>query len=86
MKQLQQQYNQQKYCSKDFSDQQLARDWTLAKEDKAEVGKYQPDYQAFIAAQIGALRLYGALLNNLINLSPRVINYINTQMNLLPSL
>ena len=58
MKQLQQQDNQQKYFSKDFSDEGLARDWTLSKEDKAEISKYQPDYQAFIAAQICALRLY----------------------------
>lgn len=75
----------QKYYVQDFSDEEMARDWTLHQEDKVEIAKYQPEYQAFIATQICALRLYGKFLTDLNSLSPRIINYINGQLKLPPS-
>ena len=76
----------QKYYAQDFSDEELARDWTLSPGDKTEVSKYQPEYQAFIATQICALRIYGVFLTHLTSLSPRIVNYLNRQLKLPPSL
>lgn len=69
-----------------FSDEEMARDWTLSDSDKAEIGKYRKDYRLFIAVQLCALRLYGRFLGEVNDVSPRIVNYLNTQLDLEPSL
>ena len=70
----------------DFSDEEMARDWTLSEEDKQEIGKYRKTSRLFIAIQLCAVRLYGRFLNEVHDLSPRIVNYLNGQLNLPPSL
>jgi TnpA family transposase len=69
-----------------FSDEEMARDWTLSDSDKTEVGKYRKDYRLFVAVQLCALRLYGRFLGEANEVSPRIVNYLNTQLELPPSL
>jgi len=69
-----------------FSSEEMARDWTLSENDLIEVSKYRIQYRSFIAVQLCAMRIYGRLLNDLHDLSPLIINYINQQLGLSPSL
>ncbi|MDH3675508.1 MAG: DUF4158 domain-containing protein [Anaerolineae bacterium] len=69
-----------------FSDEEMARDWTLTDEDKEEIGRYRKHSRVLMAIQICAVRLYGRFLTDLHDLSPRIINYLNTQLELPPSL
>ena len=71
---------------KDFSDEEMARDWTLSEGDKAEIGKYRKNSRLFVAVQLCSIRLYGRFLREVNNLSPRIINYLNKQLELPPSL
>lgn len=64
-----------------LSDEQLARDWSLSKDDKHELSKYRREYRTFVALQICALRVYGRFLNSIANLSPQVGNYLKQQLN-----
>lgn len=70
----------------DFSDEEMARDWTLSESDKREIGKYRKNSRLFIAVQLCAIRLYGRFLSEVNNLSPRITNYLNNQLGLPPSL
>jgi TnpA family transposase len=70
----------------EFSDEEMARDWTLSESDKQEIGKYRKSSRLYIAIQLCAVRLYGRFLNQVHDLSPRIINYLNGQMDLPPSL
>jgi len=72
--------------SEDFSDEEMARDWTLSEEDKLEMGKYRKNSRPYIAIQLCAVRLYGRFLNEVHDLSPRIVNYLNSQLDLPPSL
>jgi TnpA family transposase len=69
----------------DFSDEQMARDWTLSDDDKNIIVKYRKDFRTFVAAQLCALRLYGRFLGEPQNLSTRIVNYLNGQLDLPPS-
>jgi len=69
-----------------FSDEEMARDWTLSENDQQEIGKYRKDYRLFIAVQLCTLRLYGRFLSEVNEVSPRIVNYLNTQLDLPPSL
>jgi hypothetical protein len=71
---------------KDFSDEEMARDWTLSGGDKAEIGKYRKSSRLFVAVQICSVRLYGRFLRDANDLSPRIVNYLNKQLGLPPSL
>ena len=71
---------------KEFSDEEMARDWTLSDADRQEVGKYRTNSRLFIAIQLCAVRLYGRFLNDVHELSPRIVNYLNSQLDLPPSL
>ena len=64
----------------------MARDWTLSQEDITEIAKYQNRFRLFVAIQLCAIRLYGRFLNNVHDLSPRIHNYLNTQLSLPPSM
>jgi Domain of unknown function (DUF4158) len=70
----------------DFSDEEMARDWTLSEKDTQEIVQYRKDSRLFVAVQVCAIRLYGRFLGELSDLSPRIINYLNIQLNLPPSL
>lgn len=70
----------------EFSDEEMARDWTLSNDDKEEVGKYRKNSRLFIAIQLCAVRLYGRFLNDVHELSPRIVNYLNSQLDLPPVL
>ena len=60
--------------------EQLARDWTLSKDDKHERSKYRRAYRPFVALQICTLRVYGRFVSNLTNLSPQISNYLKQQL------
>ena len=70
----------------DFSDEEMARDWTLSEIDKQEVGKYRKNPRLFIAIQLCAVRLYGRFLGEVNDLSPQIVNYLSSQLELPPSL
>ena len=70
----------------DFSDEEMARDWTLSDADKKEISKYRKSSRLFIALQLCAVRLYARFLAEVNDLSPRIINYLNNQLGLPPSL
>lgn len=70
----------------DFSDEEMARDWTLSEADKGEIGRYRRNSRLFLAVQLCAVRLYGRFLNNVNDLSPRIANYLSLQLELAPSL
>lgn len=82
--------NQKRYhpisLPSDFSDEEMARDWTLSQEDKQEITKYQNRFRLFVAIQLCAIRLHGRFLSNVHELSPRIHNYLNTQLSLPPSM
>lgn len=72
--------------SEEFTDEEMARDWTLSKEDAREIGGYRKKYRLYIAVQICVVRLYGRFLKEVNDLSPRILSYLNKQLNLPPSL
>lgn len=72
--------------SGNFSDEEMARDWTLSAEDLNELGKYRKDYRLFIAAQLCAVRLHGRFFSNIQDLSPLIVNYLARQLDLPPTI
>jgi hypothetical protein len=70
----------------DFSDEEMARDWTLSEADKKEVNRYRTNSRLFIAIQLCAVRLYGRFLVEVNDLSPRIVSYLNSQLKLPTSL
>jgi len=82
--------NQQRYQSlmlpQRFSDEEMVRDWTLSQRDCQVVNKYRKQYRLGFAIQLCAMRLYGRFLNQLHDLSPRVISYLSSQLDLPPTL
>ncbi len=73
----------------EFSDEEMVRDWTLSADDLQEIiqrRKYRKAYRLFIAIQLCAVRLYGRFLNAVNDLSPRILSYLNTQLDLPPAL
>jgi len=69
-----------------FSDEEMARDWTLTQPDCNEINKYRKHYRLNIAIQLCAMRLYGQFLKQVNDLSSRIINYLSNQLELPPSL
>ena len=70
----------------DFSDEELARDWTLSAADIQEIGTYRRTSRLFIAVQMCAVRLYSRFLVDVHDLSPRIVSYLIRQLDLPPSL
>ncbi|WP_217358044.1 DUF4158 domain-containing protein [Alteromonas pelagimontana] len=64
----------------DFSDEEMARDWTLSEADQKEVNRYRTNSRPFIAIQLCAVRLYGRFLVEVNDLSPRIVSYLNSQL------
>jgi TnpA family transposase len=69
-----------------FSDEEMARDWTLSASDRQEVEKYRKNFRLFAALQLCSVRLHGRFLNQVHDLSPHLINYLGQQLDLPPSL
>jgi TnpA family transposase len=69
-----------------FSDEEMARDWTLFERDRHEIARYRKDFRLYMAIQICAVRLYGRFLRHVHDLSPHIINYLGQQLDLPPSL
>ena len=70
----------------DFSHEEMAKDWTLSENDKREIARYRKNSRLFIAIQICAVRVYGRFLNEVNDLSPRIVNYLTGQLGLPPAL
>ena len=81
----QQQYRSMK-LSDDFSDEEMARDWTLSESDKAEIAKYRKNARLWMAVQLCTIRLYGRFIHQTHDVSTRILNYLGKQLNLPPSL
>ena len=69
-----------------FSDEELARDWTLFAGDHHEIARYRKGSRLYIAIQICAVRLYGRFVNPFHDVSPHIVNYLGQQLDLPPSL
>lgn len=82
--------NQQRYqpliLPQRFSDEEMVRDWTLNRRDCQMVNKYRKQYRLGVAIQLCAMRLYGRFLNQLSDLSSRVVSYLSSQLDLPPAL
>lgn len=74
------------FIPKDFSDEEMARDWFLSELDKKTINSHRKESRTFVAAQICSIRLYGRFIDDVATLSPRIINYLNNQLDLPPSL
>ena len=48
--------------------------------------RYHKNFRTFIAIQICTIRLYGRFINEVNTISLRIINYLNNQLELPPSL
>jgi hypothetical protein len=72
--------------TKDFSDEELIRDWTLSDDDKQMLSEYRKNNRQNMAIQICSMRLFGRMFDSYTNLSPKIINYINQQLELPPTL
>lgn len=72
--------------SLDLSEEELVRDWTLSEKDLQLLSQYRKHNRQDMAIQICAMRLFGRMLDGYVNLSPKIINYINQQLDLPPSL
>lgn len=70
----------------EFSDEEMARDWTLSENDREEIGKYKKNSRLYISIQLCAVRLYGRFLVQIDSVSPRIIAYLVSQLKLPPSL
>lgn len=81
-----QQRNQPLMLPQRFSDEEMVRDWTLSRRDCQVVNKYRKQYRLGFAIQLCAMRLYGRFLNQLHDLSPRVISYLSSQLDHPPTL
>jgi TnpA family transposase len=70
----------------DLSEEDLARDWTLSDDDRAEIGKYRKSFRLSLAIQLCAVRVFGRFFTPIHDLSPRIANYLGYQLALPPSL
>ena len=62
----------------DLSEEELARDWTLSDDDRAEIGKYRKSFRLSLAIQLCAVRVYGRFFTPIHDISPRIANYLGT--------
>ncbi len=67
---------------KDFSDEEIARDWTLSDLDLKQIYAFRKSSQLYAGVQICAVRLQGSFLASVQELSPHIINYLNCQIGL----
>ena len=72
--------NERSIFNLQISDETLAKDWTLAKDDILFVNKHRRIFRQGIALQLCAIKIYGRFLNNWTDLSPQILNYVNQQL------
>lgn len=70
----------------EFSDEEMARDWTLSELDQQEIGKYRRQFRLYIAIQICAVSRYRRFLSAINDLSSRIAHYLAIQLDLPPTL
>ncbi len=68
--------------TKDFSDEEMARDWTLSESDLKQISTVNNLYRLYFAIQLCSVRLQGGFLASPSELSPRIINYLSSQLDL----
>ena len=68
--------------TKDFSDEEMARDWTLSELDLKQISTVISSYRLYFAIQLCSIRLQGGFLTATSELSPRIINYLSSQLDL----
>ncbi len=68
--------------TKDFSDEEIARDWTLSDLDLKQISAFRKSYHLYAGVQICSVRLQGFFLASVQELSPHIINYLNSQIGL----
>ena len=66
----------------EFSDEEMARDWTLSDNDMSEINKYRKNARLYVAIQLCAVRLYGRFMTHVDDLSPRIVVYLGHQLSL----
>lgn len=72
---------------KEPSNEELAFDWTLSKEDKIQVFKRRgSDNRLRFAVQLCVLRKYGRFLDDYASLSAKIIGYLSRQLEIEPLL
>jgi TnpA family transposase len=70
----------------DPSEEELARDWTLSETDRAEVLRCRgDDNRRRFALQLCVLRHYGRFLDQYQGLPVRILNHLNRQLGLVPT-
>jgi hypothetical protein len=70
----------------DPSEEELARDWTLSEVDRAEVLRCRgDDNRRRFALQLCVLRQYGRFLDRYHGMPVRIVNYLNRQLGLMPT-
>lgn len=69
----------------DLSNEELAFDWTLSKEDKVQIFKRRGDNnRRRYAVQLCTLRKYGRFLENYQSVSTKIIGYLSSQLEIEP--
>jgi TnpA family transposase len=68
--------------TKDFSDEEMARDWTLSESDLKQILTVISSYRLYFAIQLCSIRFQGGFLAATSDLSPRIINYLSSQLDL----
>lgn len=68
--------------TKDFSDEEMARDWTLSESDLKQISTVISSYRLYFSIQLCAIRIQGGFLAVTSELSPRIINYLGSQIGL----
>ena len=71
--------------TKNFSDEELTRDWTLSAVDVKQIEQITKTFQVYVAIQICAVRLQGNFVDSVLTLSPRVMSYLHYQLKLPPT-
>ena len=70
----------------DPSEEELARDWTLSETDRSEVLRCRSDdNRRRFALQLCVLRQYGRFLDRYQDVPVRIVNHLNRQLGLMPT-
>lgn len=72
--------------NRQFSEEEIVRDWSLSADDKLELARYSKSYRIFVAIQFCSLRLFGRFLQEPNALQSSIISYLCKQLNLAPVL
>ena len=63
----------------EFSDEELARDWTLSSADLKFLASFNRRYRVLNAIHCQSIRLYGRFLNEVDRLAPKIVTYLAQQ-------